>query len=151
MLRKFGVLALVCSLASAVGGCSQRLPLEEAGASATSPDFDSLAAPLDLKSFEVVSSGSGHRGVFLRLTRFPEAIAHSDHSGPARIVIDIQGPTGVESPEESYPGGDSVVSTVRVSRQPGTLRVVLDLVGDDAPAYTVHRMADYIMVRIRPS
>ena len=115
---------------------------------------DSLAlsnAPLDLNHFEVAASGSGHRGVFLRLSRFPEAISHTQQSNPARIIIDVSGPTGVDSPEQAFPGGDSLVSMIRVSRSIGQLRIILDLVGSNTPAYSVHRMGDWIMVRLRPA
>ncbi len=145
MLRKFAISSLVCVLTLGIGACSQRLPLEEAG---TAPDLSHLSSPLDLRQFEVVSSGGGFRGVFLRLSRYPESIEASHTTEPGRIVLDIAGPTGVESEEKSFPGRDSLVSLVRVSRQTGRLRIVLDLSVPDPPKYTVHRMADWIMVRM---
>ncbi len=154
MLRKFAAPILACSLAVATG-CSQRLPLEEAGETGAPPDsiagdLAEYSDPLDITSFEVVASGGGYRGVFLRLSRFPEGISYSDQDSPARIVIDIQGPTGIELPEEVFPGRDSLVSKVRVTRSLGNLRVVLDLAADEPPEYSVHRMADWVMVRMRP-
>ncbi len=146
MLRKFAISSLVCVLTVGIGACSQRLPLEEAG---TAPDFSRLSAPLDLRHFEVVSSGGGFRGVFLHLTRYPDSITASYTTEPGRIVLDIAGPTGVEAEEKSFPGGDSLVSLVRVSRQTGKLQIVLDLSVPDPPKYTVHRMADWIMVRMK--
>ena len=113
-------------------------------------DFAEYSEPLDVSSFEVVASGGGYRGVFLRLTRFPDSVTYFDQEEPARIYIDIQGPTGVELPEEAYPGRDNLVSMIRVTRNLGTLRVVLDLATQKAPEYSVHRMADWIMVRMRP-
>ncbi len=145
MLRKFAITSLVCAISLGIGACSQRLPLEDA---ATTADFSHLASPLDLRQFEVVASAGGFRGVFLRLSRFPESITASDTSDPARIVLDITGPTGVESEEQSFPGGDTLVSQVRVTRQIGQLRIVLDLSVPDPPEYSVHRMADWIMVRM---
>ena len=69
---------------------------------------------------------------------------------PARIVIDIQGPTGTESPEEQFPGGDSLVTHVGVSKQVGAIRIVLELAVDDPPEFTVFPMADWVLVRIKP-
>jgi hypothetical protein len=146
MLGKFAVSSLICVAALAAGGCSQRLPLEEAS---TTPDFSHLASPLDLRQFEVVASAGGYRGVFLRLSRFPERITTTDSSDPGRIILDIAGPTGEESPEESFPGGDTVVSQVRVTRYTGLLRITLDLSLPDPPEYSVHRMADWIMIRMK--
>jgi len=149
MLRKFGAFHLACSLLVCIG-CSQKLPLEEAGATVQQPDFSHLSTPLDLTSFEVVSSGGGYRGVFLHLSRFPDGITTSDQKNPARIVIDIQGPTSVEEPETAFPGRDSLVSMVRVSKSLGGMRVILDLATPSPPEYSVHRMADFIMVRMKP-
>lgn len=140
---------LLCALVVGIGGCSQMLPLEDAGAE-SQVDFSELSSPLDLRSFEVVSSGGGYRGVFLRLSRFPESIQTSHYSNPAQIVIDIRGPTSAESAEETFPGGDTLVAKVRLSREIGLLRVVLDLAGSDPPKYSVHRMADWIMIRLTP-
>lgn len=150
MLRKFGPSLFACVLAITTSACSQFLPLDEAGVEATEPDFSSLSSPLDLHHFEVVSSGAGYRGVFLRLSRFPDRIETNHYSKPPRIIIDIYGPTGGESAEESFPGGDSLVSTVRVMREIGLLRVILDISGSDLPPYTTHRMADWIMLRMQP-
>ena len=62
----------------------------------------------------------------------------------------MQGPTGTESAEEVFPGGDSLVTHVGVSRSYGWLRVVLDLDADQLPEYAVFPMADWVMVRIKP-
>ncbi len=150
MPQKFGTSLLAFALASTVASCSQILPLEDAGSGATEADYSSLSSPLDLRHFEVVSSAGGYRGVFLRLSRFPDGIRVTHSRAPAQIIIDIQGPTGNEAAEESFPGGDSLVAQVRVLREIGLLRVVLDLAGSDLPDYTVHRMADWIMLRILP-
>lgn len=151
MSRKFAATLLVTALVFAVAGCSQILPFDDASAEEKEIDFSGLAAPLDLLHFEVASSGAGYRGVFLRLSRFPDSIQTTHYSNPARIVLDVYGPTGAESPEESFPGGDPLVTRVRVSRDIGLLRVVLDLSSTSPPTYTVHRMADWIMVRMQPA
>jgi hypothetical protein len=108
------------------------------------------SVPLDLREFEVDSTDGGARGVFLKLSRLPSGVSSTSASGPARIVIDIQGPTGTESPEEQFPGGDSLVTHIGVSRQVGGLRIVLDLAVDDPPEFTVYPMADWVLVRIKP-
>lgn len=150
MRRKFAALVILGIFALGVGACSQRLPLEEAGTATPEADYSAASAPLDLRQFEVVASGGGYRGVFLKLSRFPESVVAAKYDDPARIVLDIRGPTGTESPEEVFPGGDAIVTRVRVRRDIGLLQVILDIVGDHAPDYSVHRMADWIMVRMQP-
>ena len=109
-----------------------------------------LGDPLDLREFEVVSAEGGFRGVFLKLSRLPTAVTHTSQSDPGRIVLDIQGPTGTESGEEVFPGGDSLVTHVQVIRQLGLLRIVLELQSDSPPEYTVFPMADWVMIRLMP-
>ena len=149
MPRKFdGFFALTLCALIAVG-CSQRAPIGDEGVALGDTNaLAKLSAPLELSQFEVVASGGGYRGVFLKLSRFPDAIASSDRSDPAQIILDISGPTGAETPEETFPGGDTLVSRVRVTRAIGSLRVVLDLAADDPPEYTVHQMGDWVMVRL---
>ena len=114
------------------------------------PDtFANLSVPLDIREFEVVSADD-NRGVFVKLSRLPDDVQFHDESHPARIVLDIKGPTGEESPEEVFPGKDALVSRIRVTRTPGNLQVVLELDSDVAPEYTVHPLADWIMVRFSP-
>ena len=133
----------------AVCGCTRRapapVPAAEEAPAGESPQ--SLSIPLDVQEFEVVQA-DGRRGVFLKLSRLPEGVEHHSESRPARIVIDIKGPTGGESAEESFPGEDSLVSRMRVTRTFGVLKVVLDLQGNRPPRYSVHTMADWIMIRI---
>ena len=145
---------LCCGLAAGllIAGCSMKrsrrdeLGSKESALPATLAD----STPLDLREFNVDSTDGGARGVFLKLSRLPTAVSSSAASGPARIVIDMQGPTGTESPEEVFPGGDSLVTHVTVSRQVGSLRVILELALDDPPAFTVYPMADWVLVRIPP-
>ncbi|MGH3641858.1 MAG: AMIN domain-containing protein [Mycobacterium sp.] len=140
------------ALAVLAGGCVTRKPADELGAEdpAVSASLSAIDVPLDLREFEVVSAEGGFRGVFLKLSRLPTAVTHSSYNNPARIVLDIQGPTGTESGEEVFPGGDSLVSTVQVTRQLGSLRVVLDLQADSPPDYAVFPMADWVMIRLMP-
>jgi hypothetical protein len=130
-----GLRALLCcalAAAAAASGCSTKhKPKDELGAKDTSLSSDI-------------------RGVFLRLSRVPTSVVTSVQSSPPRIIVDMQGPTGTESAEEVFPGGDSLVTHVGVSRSYGWLRVVLDLDADQLPEYAVFPMADWVMVRIKP-
>ncbi len=144
---------LCCGLAAAAfaAGCSaKRAPTDELG----TKDLESIpgySVPLDLREFEVATTDGGYRGVFLKLSRLPTSVQATSQSDPARIIVDIQGPTGTESPEEVFPGGDTLVTHVAVSRQLGWLRVILDLQSDTAPEYAVYPMADWVVVRIKPT
>ena len=140
------------ALAVLTGGCVTRKPADELGAhdADVAASLATINVPLDLREFEVVSAEGGYRGVFLKLSRLPTAVTHSSQSDPARIVLDIQGPTGTESGEEVFPGGDTLVTTVQVTRQLGSLRVVLDLQADSPPDYQVFPMADWVMIRLNP-
>lgn len=146
--------ALLGTLLAALiaGGCAVRHPSDELGAQeSVLPDsIPGTTIPLDLREFEVVDAEGGYRAVFLKLSRLPTAVTHSSANAPARIEIDIKGPTGSPSPEEVFPGGDTLVTRMRISRDTGMLRVVLDLEGDDVPEYAVFPMADWIMVRLKP-
>lgn len=136
-----------------IGGCATRQPADELGsaeATAKPAIIPGSTMPLDLREFEVVSSEGGYRGVFLKLTRLPTTVTHSSATEPARIVLDIQGPTGIDTAEEVFPAGDTLVTRMRVTRQIGGLHVELDLVGNAVPEYGVFPMADWIMVRIKP-
>jgi hypothetical protein len=148
-MRPIAVVRVVAllSIVLAVAACSRRLPAEPA---AEAPVPSGLSVPLDVRQFEVVTA-DGYRGVFLKLSRLPDSIDYYSESNPNRIVVDVKGPTGAEMPEESYPGQDTLVSQFRILRQFGTLRIALELQGDELPAYSVHLMADWIMIRIAPT
>lgn len=148
MWRKFNAFAALAAVLLLAAGCAQRAPLDDTVEPVPNEGLAKLAAPLDLSQFEVVSSGGGYRGIFLRLSRFPDSISASQSSDPAQIILDIAGPTGAESPEETFPGGDTLVSRVRVSRALGNLHIVFDLAAADPPKFTVHQMGDWVMVRL---
>jgi hypothetical protein len=112
--------------------------------------FSELSVPLDLVEFNVVGTQS-IRGLILKLSRLPDGLAYHAEENPPRIIIDISGPTGEESPEQAFPGNDSLVTRLTVSRTYGVLRVAIDLYSEGLPEYTVHQMADYVMVRLGPS
>lgn len=132
-----------------VAGCAKRDPLAKADKSSglLEESLPGISIPLEVSDYDVLNE-SGYRGVFLKLSRLPDSVQSSSDSDPARIVLEIKGPTAGEGPEEAFPGGDSLISRVRVAPRPGVLWVSLDLVGQSVPEYTVHSMADWIMVRV---
>lgn len=110
-------------------------------------DLGDLSLPLDVQELDVARTDSAG-GVFIKLTRLPNGVEHHALSFPGSIVLDIKGPTGAEAAEETLPGRDGLVSRIRISRHQGVLRVTLDFDRDTPPAYSVHMMADWIMVRL---
>jgi hypothetical protein len=138
-------------LAASLAACSSRqtsndLKDEESVLPYSMPG---ASIPLDIREFEVVPAANGARGVFLKLSRLPGDITHRSENGPARIVIDIAGPTGTESAPEAFPANDTLVTQVTMSRQMNSMQIVLDLEGDEPPPYDVLPMADWILVRIK--
>lgn len=122
-------------------GCAQRV-----AAPTASPTGN--AAPVALRSLQVVTV-DGHRAVLLRFSRLPTKVRQSSGKDPARIVIQAWGPPGDgDLPERTLPQLDPEISDVRVSRHDGALEVVLDFKGLEPPPYSVHEMADWIMVRL---
>ena len=125
---------------AALGGCAARL-----AAPSASPTGDQ--APVTLRNLQI-ETANGHRAVLLRLSRLPTQVRYSSSSRPARIAIQAWGPAGDEDlPERALAQIDPQITQVRVSRRAGGLNVVFDLQGDQPPEYTVHEMADWIMVR----
>jgi hypothetical protein len=123
-----------------VAGCAQKL-----GRPSPSPSGD--AAPVTLRNLQIESI-DGHRAVLMRLSRLPTMIRHSSSRRPPEITVQAWGPVGDgDLPERVLPQIDALVSQVRVSRHEGGLTIVLDLHGDQPPPYSVHQMADWIMVR----
>jgi len=117
---------------------------------ATRAALATLEAPLDIQGFQVVNA-DGHKSVFFKLSRLPDGVESYGESDPARIVIDIKGPTGQEVPEQFFPGKDNFVSYVRISSRYGAVRIVLDLQAANPPPFTVLPMADWLMVRLGPA
>jgi hypothetical protein len=123
-----------------VGGCSvlQRAPTADATGN---------QAPVSLRNFQV-QSVDGHRAVLIRLSRTPSLVRDSSSTHPGRITVEAWGPTGDRDlPERNLPQADPQMTQVRVSRNDGQLKVVLDFAGEKPPAYRVHEMADWIMIR----
>ncbi len=135
------IAALVCVLA--IAGCAQLV-----GRPTATPS--GAAAPVELRNLQVTDV-DGHRAVLLRLSRLPIMIRHSSSRRPAQIEVQAWGPVGEgDLPERNLPQDDPQIRDVRVSRREGGLRVVFDLQGDDPPPYSVHQMADWIMIRFNP-
>ena len=103
-------------------------------------------APVGLRNLEVTTL-DGHRAVLLRLSRAPTQVRQSSSSKPPQIVVQAWGPAGDDLPERSIPQIDPQIANVRVSRKGGNLEVVLEMQGVEPPAYTVHEMGDWIMIR----
>jgi hypothetical protein len=121
-------------------GCSHRMVGQTAA-----PTGDQ--APVALRNLEITSA-DGHRAVLLRLSRLPTLVRESSSKRPARITVQAWGPPGdADLPERDLPQIDPLVTDVRVSRTSGALNVVIDLKGDEPPPYTMHQMADWIMIR----
>jgi len=105
-------------------------------------------APVALRNLEVATV-DGHRAVLLRLSRSPTMVRQSSGKNPARIIIQAWGPRGDgDLPERSLQQLDPEIIDVRVSRRSGALQVVLEFKGVEPPPYSVHEMADWIMVRL---
>jgi len=145
--------SVAAAVAVLAAGCASKQPSADVlGAKDVGlTDVAGYSVPLDLREFEVDSAEGGYRGVFLKLSRLPSAVTATSEKNPTRIILDIQGPTGAESPWETFPGGDTLVTHVGVSRYMGGLRVVLDLATDEMPEYAVYPMADWVVVRIKPT
>jgi hypothetical protein len=121
-------------------GCAQRF-------AAPTPAPTGDQAPVALRNFQVTTV-DGHRAVLLRLSRLPTLVRHSSSRHPAQITVQAYGPVGdSDLPERTLPPQDDQITGVQVSRHEGTLRIVIELVGDESPTYSVHEMADWIMIR----
>ena len=145
------VLCAAALLVVALGGCSSRSTSKDLSGEQSAMPAAMPAVPLDVREFDVVSGEGGFRGVFLKLSRLPTGVTHRSESGPPRIILDVAGPTGSAAPAEAFPAGDEVVTQVQIAREIGVVQVVLDLSGDDVPDYEVLPMADWVLVRIKPS
>jgi len=96
-----------------------------------------------------IETVDGHRAVLLRLSMLPGRVMHSSSSSPARITVQAAGPIGEgDFSEQVLPQTDPQIRQVRVARENGRLQVTLDLKSDVPPPYSVHEMADWIMIRL---
>ncbi len=143
-LRPAGTSLVLLAL---VASCSSKLAGPDENIEATRAALATLAAPLEVQGFQVVNA-DGFRSVFFKLSRLPDSVTSFSETDPARIVMELKGPTGQEVPEQFFPGNDSYVTYVRISVSYGLVRVVMDLNAATPPAYAVLPMADWVMVRL---
>lgn len=142
MTRRTALGMTAMLFASWVAGCSLRAP---------NASLSGANAPLTLRDLQL-SSANGHHAVLLRLSRVPDAVRYSSSSSPAQIVVEAYGPASAgDLADKVLPQDDPYVQHVRVSREGGALRIVIQLYGDQPPAHQVHEMADWLMVRLGES
>jgi len=140
MVHLFRSRVVVLLGVAVLAGCAQKL-----AAPTPSPSGDQ--APVTLRNLEIETI-DGHRAIVLRLSRLPSLVRYGSSRRPAQITVQAWGPVGdADLPERNLPQVDPQITQVRVSRKNGGLNIVIDLQGDDPPAYTVHEMADFIMIR----
>lgn len=142
--KAFFTLAAALIIALCSPGCAGRTKSPDVLAPET---FADLSLPLDVREYRVARSTSG-QGIFIKLSRLPDAIDHHLVSRPPSIVLDIKGPTGPDTGGEESLEAESPLSRIRITRHPNVLRVSLDLDADEAPQYSVHLLADWIMIRL---
>jgi hypothetical protein len=136
-LRRVTVPALLSLLL--IAGCAERMR-----SAATGGEESAVA----LRNLEI-ESVDGHRAVLLRLSRLPTLVQHTSSNHPAEISVKAWGPVGEgDLAERTLPQVDPEISQVRVSRKRGALLVVIELNGEEPPPYSVHEMADWIMIRL---
>lgn len=96
-----------------------------------------------------VTTVDGHRAVLLHLSRLPVVVRQSSARNPGRIVVQAWGPVGDgDLPERALPQVDPMLSDVRVSRHEGALEIVLEFKSEEPPPFSVHEMADWLMIRL---
>ena len=127
----------VVVLAVCLGGCIQNLERPE-------PSLTGNDAPVSLRDLQI-QTADNHRAILLRLSRPPTLVRHS--SEKKRITIEAWGPIGDgDQAWRTLEQSDPQITAVHVSRTRGALSVVVDF-REDSPDYTLHEMADWIMVR----
>lgn len=140
--EKWGWLAAVVGLSAMMAGC---------GAAIWSPTPATVGVDeaITLRDVQVEAADS-HRAVLVHLSQAPSQVRYGDTRRPASITIEAWGPPGdFNLPERTLAQVDSLISQVRVSRSDGCLRVTIDLQSNELPPYSVHEMADWVMVRIQ--
>ncbi len=129
---------LLCGLLLTIAGCAAL------GGDTAAPAPQALS----LRNLQI-ETVDGERAVLLRLSRLPGRVIHSSTSSPASITVRVSGPRGEgDFAEQVLPQTDPQIARVRVGREGGELRVILDLKSDMPPSYSVHEMADWIMIRL---
>ncbi len=147
--HRIGLLTALVALV--IAGCSARSSQDLAGEAAALPNLPGASIPLDVREFDVVYGEGGFRGVFLKLSRLPTGVTHTTATEPPRIILEIAGPTGSESPPEAFAAGDDLVTQIQLARRLGGVQVVLELAGEQVPEFEVLPMADWVLVRLKPA
>ena len=131
------------AIALVITGCAatQEQPL------LTAEQIAELSVPLDIREFRT-ATGSGSQAVFIKLSRLPDGLDHHVEPNSGSIVLDVRGPAGAATVDEEALPAESPLSRIRVARGPKLLRLSLDLERGEVPPYTVHLLADWIMVRL---
>jgi len=106
--------------------------------------------PLEVVEFRA-AEGEGEHAVFLRLSRFPDAMGYSVQEVPPEVIVRLEGPaTGDDIPEERVIVSDSVITAMRLSRTAGAVTVVVEVQEPELPPYRVEQAADWLIIRIKP-
>ncbi|HVN86490.1 MAG TPA: hypothetical protein VMW17_16770 [Candidatus Binatia bacterium] len=136
-------------IAATLAGCTRKHAPLSGGLGDNSKDGNLLGGvmiPLVVRSVDISAAGE-QRGVFFKLSRVPTGVMSSTDSNPARVLIEVDGPsTGEDLPVETYPGADQLVTQIEMSRTNGRLHLVLELSTDEPPPHHVTQMADYVVV-----
>lgn len=136
-----GIVAVAVALA--IAGCTAQSQPEIL----TPEQFAELSVPLDIREYRTVN-GSGTQAVFIKLSRLPNGVDHHVESASASIVLDVKGPAGPATVDEESLQGTTPLARIRVARGPNVLRLSLDMERGEVPPYSVHLLADWIMVRL---
>lgn len=136
----------MAALILGVGSCAGKPVIRDALAPPWTADVP--VAPLAVESVRA-SESEGYHAVFLKLSRFADSVSYAVGSDPTEIRLDLGGPAvGEDLAEERFVLADRVVNAVRLSRRGGVVHVVIEVQADEVPYYSVHEMADWIMVRV---
>ena len=103
-------------------------------------------APFRLHEIHLSVKGS-QRTVVFRFSHPPDSIRSFALSSPTRLVIDVNGPVQ-DLPSGTYQAQDTLLAQVRTGSHPYRLRLVLDLKGQTAPAYSVDQQEALVIAKL---
>lgn len=140
---------LLLTAVALIAACSARKPRVDE--SVPPPWLQNMpVTPLEVTEYRV-GEGEGEHALFLRLSRFPDAMGYSVQEVPPEVIVRLEGPaTGDDLPEERVVVTDSVIPAMRVSRQAGALTVAVEILANELPPYRVEQAADWLIVRVKP-
>jgi hypothetical protein len=142
-------LVLVVALPLVTNGCASRRPSIR---DEVPPPWVAqyTGQPIAVQAIDV-SESDGYEAVFIKLSRIPDQINDTFLADPAEIQIDAVGPVGEDQLEQRVTTASSLAPAVRFSRTGGMMRIVVELATGTVPYYSVHQMADWLMVRLAPA